>query len=116
MSRGGDISIFQDTSKTLYISYYDFNLNYLKLAICKDSNCNENKTIIKLIEAKILPGLFYSWNSLIVNNFTKPHFSTRKKLDILRNTGIGSANKITFKFYYFLSIALNVNQFCKNQF
>lgn len=66
--RGGDISIFQDTSKTLYISYYDFNLNYLKLAICKDSNCNENKTIIKLIEAKILPGLFYSWNSLIVNN------------------------------------------------
>ena len=66
--RGGDISIFQDTSKTLYISYYDFNLNYLKLAICKDSNCNENKTIIKLIESKILPGLFYSWNSLIVNN------------------------------------------------
>jgi len=66
--RGGDISIFQDTSNTLYISYYDFNLNYLKLAICKDSNCNENKTIIKLIEAKILPGIFYSWNSLIVNN------------------------------------------------
>lgn len=66
--RGGDISIFQDKSNTLYISYYDFNLNYLKLAICKDSNCNENKTIIKLIEAKILPGIFYSWNSLIVNN------------------------------------------------
>ena len=66
--RGGDISIFQDTSNTLYISYYDFNLNYLKLAVCKDSNCNENKTIIKLIEAKILPGIFYSWNSLIVNN------------------------------------------------
>ena len=66
--RGGDISIFQDTSKTLYISYYDFNLNYLKLAICKDSNCKENKTIVKLIESKILPGLFYSWNSLIVNN------------------------------------------------
>ena len=66
--RGGDISIFQDTSNTLYISYYDFNLDYLKLAICKDSNCNENKTIIKLIEAKILPGIFYSWNSLIVNN------------------------------------------------
>ena len=66
--RGGDISIFQDTSNTLYISYYDFNLNYLKLAVCKDSNCNDNKTIIKLIEAKILPGIFYSWNSLIVNN------------------------------------------------
>ena len=35
---------------------------------------------------------------------------------ILRNTGIGSTNKITFKFYYFLSIALNTNEFCKNFF
>ena len=66
--RGGDISIFQDKLNTLYISYYDFTLNYLKLAICKDSNCKENKTIVKLVEAKILPGIFYSWNSLIVNN------------------------------------------------
>ena len=35
---------------------------------------------------------------------------------ILRHTGIGTTNKITFKFYYFLSVALNINQFCKKFF
>lgn len=35
---------------------------------------------------------------------------------ILRHSLIGTTNKITFKFYYFLSEALNINKFCKNFF
>ena len=67
-SEGGDISIYQNLENDLYISYYDFNSNYLKLAICKDSDCEKNKLIIKLVEARNLPGLFYSWNSITSNN------------------------------------------------
>ena len=67
-SEGGDISIYQNSKNDLYISYYDFKNNYLKLAICAESDCDKNKSISNLIEAKNLPGIFYSWNSITTNN------------------------------------------------
>ena len=35
---------------------------------------------------------------------------------IIRYTGVGSLDKISFKFYYFLSVALSINEYCKNLF
>lgn len=35
---------------------------------------------------------------------------------IIRYTGVGSVNKISFKFYYFLSLALSTHSYCKNFF
>ena len=35
---------------------------------------------------------------------------------IIRFTGMGSINKISFKFYYFLSLALSIDEYCKSLF
>ena len=67
-AEGGDISIYQNSSNDLYISYYDFKNNYLKLAVCKDTDCENSKSTVNLVEAKNLPGIFYSWNSITTND------------------------------------------------
>ena len=67
-AEGGDISIYQNSSNDLYISYYDFKNNYLKLAVCTDTDCENSKSTINLVEAKNLPGIFYSWNSITTND------------------------------------------------